>query len=169
MLAARNGNPQAVKLLVEGGADVNARERLRGTTALMWAASQRHPEAVKAAAGRRRRRGREVGRGRAAPQLHGQPREPARGGGRRRSGGRRAAAAGSTYEEQLALDQKQGRDLGGQRGLAQALGPDGLPLAGRGAAGRVTDTASRSRSGRRGPGRARTWCAAPSGRGAARR
>ena len=47
MLAARNGNPQAVKLLVEAGADVNARERLRGTTALMWAASQRHPEAVK--------------------------------------------------------------------------------------------------------------------------
>ena len=44
---SRNGNPQAVKLLIEAGADVNAREKLRGTTALMWAAEQRHPEAVK--------------------------------------------------------------------------------------------------------------------------
>ena len=34
-------------MLVEAGADVNAREPLRGTTALMWAARQKHPEAVK--------------------------------------------------------------------------------------------------------------------------
>ena len=34
--------------LLAAGADVNAREKLRGTTALMWAAEQRHPEAVKA-------------------------------------------------------------------------------------------------------------------------
>ena len=37
----------------------------------------------------------------------------------------RAAAAGITYDEQLAIDQKSGREVGGQRGLAQALGPDG--------------------------------------------
>src|SRR6185436_20709713 len=47
MLAARNGNPQAIKMLVAAGADANAKENLRGTTALMWAAEQRHPEAVK--------------------------------------------------------------------------------------------------------------------------
>jgi hypothetical protein len=47
MFAARNGNPRAVKLLIEAGADVNAREKLRGTTALMWATEQRHAEAVK--------------------------------------------------------------------------------------------------------------------------
>ena len=41
MFAARNGNPQAIKLLVEAGADVNAKETLRGTTALMWAAEQK--------------------------------------------------------------------------------------------------------------------------------
>ena len=35
-----------MKLLVEAGADVNAKERLRGTTALMWAVEQRHSEAV---------------------------------------------------------------------------------------------------------------------------
>ena len=48
MLAARNGNPDAVKVLIEGGAKVNVRESVRGTTALMWAAEQKHPEAVKA-------------------------------------------------------------------------------------------------------------------------
>src|SRR5262245_41850521 len=48
MLAARNGNPDAIKLLLSAGADVNAREPRRGTTALMWAVEQRHPAAVKA-------------------------------------------------------------------------------------------------------------------------
>jgi len=46
----------------------------------------------------------------------------------------RAVAAGRTYEEQLAIEQREGRDLGGQRGLAQPLGPDGLPLTGAAAA-----------------------------------
>jgi len=48
MFAARNGNPQAIKVLVGAGADVNAKESVRQTTALMWAAVQRHPAAVKA-------------------------------------------------------------------------------------------------------------------------
>jgi ankyrin repeat protein len=48
MLAARNGNPEAIKVLVAAGAEVNAKEPIRGTTALMWAAEQRHAGAVKA-------------------------------------------------------------------------------------------------------------------------
>src|SRR4029434_2606327 len=48
MFAARNGNPAAIKLLVAGGADVNATEAIRSTTALMWAAEEGHPAAVKA-------------------------------------------------------------------------------------------------------------------------
>jgi len=48
MFAARNGNPEAIKVLIGHKADVNAKEKLRGTTALMWAAEQGHPEAVKA-------------------------------------------------------------------------------------------------------------------------
>jgi ankyrin repeat protein len=48
MFAARNGNVDAIKVLVDHKADVNAKEKLRGTTALMWAAEQVHPEAVKA-------------------------------------------------------------------------------------------------------------------------
>ena len=46
MFAARNGNPDVIRLLVEAGVNVNAREPVRGTTALMWAVEQRHPEAV---------------------------------------------------------------------------------------------------------------------------
>ena len=48
MFAARNGNPAAIKLLVAAGADVNAKEALRSTTALMWAAEEGHAAAVKA-------------------------------------------------------------------------------------------------------------------------
>jgi ankyrin repeat protein len=48
MFAARNGNPRLVELFVNAGVDVNATENLRRTTALMWAAEQMHPDAVKA-------------------------------------------------------------------------------------------------------------------------
>ena len=47
MLASRNGNVDAIKVLIDHKADLNAKEKLRGTTALMWAAEQSHPAAVK--------------------------------------------------------------------------------------------------------------------------
>ena len=47
MMASRTGNVTAMKVLLDRGADVNAKETLRGTTALMWAADQGHPAAVK--------------------------------------------------------------------------------------------------------------------------
>jgi ankyrin repeat protein len=52
MTAARTGDPDVVRLLLEhvlehGGADVNAREPSYGETALMWAASENHPAAAK--------------------------------------------------------------------------------------------------------------------------
>src|SRR4029077_20452637 len=43
----RTGSPEAVKLLLDRGADVNAREQTLGENALMWAAAENHPEAVK--------------------------------------------------------------------------------------------------------------------------
>src|SRR5207244_6945195 len=46
MLAARNGQPETIYLLVRAGVQINAKEKLRGTTALMWAAEQKHPGAV---------------------------------------------------------------------------------------------------------------------------
>ena len=47
MMAARNGNLAALKFLLDHRANVNLKEDLRGTTALMWAAEQMHAEAVK--------------------------------------------------------------------------------------------------------------------------
>ena len=51
MLASRNGDVGAIKVLIDHKADVNAKEKLRGTTAIMWAAEQNHPAAVKLLAG----------------------------------------------------------------------------------------------------------------------
>jgi len=135
MFAARNGNPQAVKLLLEAGADVNARERLRGTTALMWAAEQRHAAAVKVLlASGADPAVKSAGAG--LPRNYMANRVNTRTVDLAQARRKRAADAGRTYEEQLAVEQKEGRELGGQRGLAQALGPDGLPLANPGARGR---------------------------------
>jgi len=47
MLTARNGNLAAIKVLLDHKADINAKEKLRGTMALMWAVEQVHPAAVK--------------------------------------------------------------------------------------------------------------------------
>jgi len=47
MLAAHSGNVDSIKLLVAAGINVNAKEMARGTTALMWAAEEGHPLAVK--------------------------------------------------------------------------------------------------------------------------
>ena len=47
MMASRNGNTDAIKVLLDHKANVNAKETLRGTTALMWAAEQSHPAAIR--------------------------------------------------------------------------------------------------------------------------
>jgi ankyrin repeat protein len=47
MMAARNGNVAALRALLDHKADPNLKENLRGTTALMWAVEQSHPDAVK--------------------------------------------------------------------------------------------------------------------------
>ncbi|HZL93955.1 MAG TPA: ankyrin repeat domain-containing protein, partial [Vicinamibacterales bacterium] len=127
MLAARNGNPQAVTVLLEAGADVNAREPIRGTTALMWAVEQKHPEAVKvllaAGADAKAKSG-----GAGLPRNYMAPRLNQRAVLLAQDRRRRAAAAGITYEEQLTIDQKSGVEVGGQRGLGQALDANGNPL-----------------------------------------
>jgi ankyrin repeat protein len=46
MLASRTGSVAAMKVLAGHGADVNAKED-HGTTPLMWAAAEGHPDAVK--------------------------------------------------------------------------------------------------------------------------
>jgi len=46
MDAARTGKAEAVKLLLAHGAQVNAREELRGQSALMWAAAENNVDVV---------------------------------------------------------------------------------------------------------------------------
>jgi uncharacterized protein len=46
MTAARTGNPDIVRMLIEHGADVNAKGDQYGETALVWAVSENHPEAA---------------------------------------------------------------------------------------------------------------------------
>ena len=47
MMASRTGKTDAVEALLETGAQVNAKETWGGTSALMWAAAERHAGAVK--------------------------------------------------------------------------------------------------------------------------
>jgi uncharacterized protein len=47
MFAARNGSVAAIRILLEHKAGLNAKETLRGTTALMWAAEQSQADAVR--------------------------------------------------------------------------------------------------------------------------
>src|SRR5690606_23618717 len=46
MAAARAGDIAAARLLLEAGADVNAKEEWGGQSALMWAAAQSQPEMI---------------------------------------------------------------------------------------------------------------------------
>src|SRR5262249_46099901 len=47
MTASRSGSLEAVTLLVDRGAGVNAEEKVRGQTALMWAVLENHPAIVR--------------------------------------------------------------------------------------------------------------------------
>ena len=127
MLAARNGNPQALRVLIEAGADVNAREPLRGTTALMWATEQRHPEAVKALLAAGANPSAKSG-GAGVPRNYMAGRVNTRVVDEARDRRLRAQAAGRTYDEQFEFERQNGVPMLGQRGLGQALGPDGQPL-----------------------------------------
>ena len=46
MTAARTGSVDVVQALIRGGADINAAVTATGSTALMWAVSERHPDIV---------------------------------------------------------------------------------------------------------------------------
>jgi len=103
MFAARNGNPRLIQLFVAAGVDVNAAEKLRKTTALMWAAEQHHPEAVQALlkAGANpalKSGGAGLPRNYMANRVNQQSVKEAQ---ERR---KRAAAAGRTYEQQLQFE-----------------------------------------------------------------
>ena len=127
MFAARNGNPQAIKVLLEAGADVNARETLRGTTALMWAVEQKHPEAVKALLAAGADLSAKSG-GAGLPRNYMANRVNLRAVAAR-AGPPQARGGGGPHLRRAARDRAEGGPRGRrQRGLGQALGPDGQPL-----------------------------------------
>jgi len=103
MFAARNGNPRLVELFLNADVDVNATENLRKTTALMWAAEQQHPDAVKTLL--------KAGANPAAksgpaglPRNYMANRVNQKSVQEAQERRRRAAAAGRTYEEQLQIE-----------------------------------------------------------------
>jgi ankyrin repeat protein len=166
MLAARNGNPEAIKVLVEGGAKVNARETVRGTTALMWAAEQKHPAAVKALlAGGADFGAKSAGAG--LPRNYLAPRVNTAVVKEAAERYKRAAAAGRTYDEQLKWERENGLNVGPptigeqlqrlQQQPQQAAAPAPPPS---------PATPARGNGGGRGRGGSGSGAAAAAGRGA---
>ena len=124
MFAARNGNVALIRRLVAAGVDVNAREELRGTTALMWAAEQRHPDAVTALLAAGADPG--IASGPAGlPRNYMAPRVDVRAVDEARARRQRAAAAGRTYDEQVALERRAPPAVVGQNTSGRA--PDASP------------------------------------------
>jgi uncharacterized protein len=127
MLAARSGQRDAIRLLAAAGVSVDAREPQRGTTALMWAVAQGHPDAVRTLLELGADPGAQSGPA-GLPRNYLAPRVNVRAVEQARERRQRAAEAGRSYEEQLAFEQRQGIDLGGQRGAFTPIGPDGEPV-----------------------------------------
>jgi len=150
MLAARNGNPDVIKRLVGAGADVNAAEPLRGTTALMWAAEQRHAAAVKMllelGADHHAKSGPAgLPRNYMAPRVNTAAVKDAQ---RRYA---EAVASGRSYEEQLEYEASQGAKISlGFRGILNSRRPElngGAPAPGSPAsAGSTTPSATATRA-----------------------
>ena len=105
MFAARSGNVALIRRLAAAGVDVNAREELRGTTALMWAAEQRHPDAVKALLASGADPGLASGPA-GLPRNYMAPRVDVRAVDAARQRRQRAAAAGRSYDEQVAIERR---------------------------------------------------------------
>ena len=129
MLAARNGNPEVIKVLLAAGVNVNARETIRGTSALMWAVEQHHPAAVKALLdGGADPAQKSAGAGLPRNYMSGKVNTAQVEAAAARQ--MRAAATGHTYEEQLKIEGVGGRFGGqdrsqlqnGQQGQGQGFG-----------------------------------------------
>jgi ankyrin repeat protein len=129
MLAARNGNPEVIKVLLAAGVNVNARETIRGTSALMWAVEQHHPAAVKALLdGGADPAQKSAGAGLPRNYMSGKVNTAQVEAAAARQ--MRASATGHTYEEQLKIEGVGGRFGGqdrsqlqnGQQGQGQGFG-----------------------------------------------
>ncbi len=106
MFAARNGQVDLIKRLVAARVDINAREDLRGTTALMWAVTERHSEAVRVLLAAGANPGVKSGPA-GLPQNYFAPRLNVKSVEEAQVRRRRAAEGGRTYAEQLELERRQ--------------------------------------------------------------
>jgi len=138
MLAARNGNPAAIKVLLAAGVDPNLREPKRDTSALMWAVEQQHPAAVKAlldggADVSARTGGSGLPRAYMANAVNTTVAEAVRRGGTARAEAARAGAAEAEARRQSIFNRGnrgRGGNAGGARGAAPTDGaavPDANP------------------------------------------
>jgi ankyrin repeat protein len=128
MFAARNGRVDLVTRLAAAGVDVNAREEIRGTTALMWAVSERHAGA--AAALLMAGADPAITSGPAGlPQNYIAPRLNVRSVDEARERRKRAATARRTYAEQLEAERQQGiAPTGVQPRLQDDNDDDNVPI-----------------------------------------
>jgi ankyrin repeat protein len=128
MFAARSGRVDLITRLVAAGIDVNARESIRGTTALMWAVSERHAGAVRALLAAGADPAMKSGPA-GLPQNYIAPRLNVRSVEEARERRRRAAAAGRTYDEQLEFERREGvAPTGPQARLLQDDSGDDVPI-----------------------------------------
>jgi ankyrin repeat protein len=137
MFAARAGRVDLIQRLVQAGVDVNAREALRGTTALMWAAEQHHPAAVRALLSAGADAGLASGPA-GLPQNYMAPHLNVRAVEEARLRRERAAAAGRTYEEQVNIERTQplGQGFSPTGRAVDALPTDDVELVQAGLVGR---------------------------------
>jgi ankyrin repeat protein len=127
MFAARSGRVDLIRRLVAAGVDVNAREGIRGTTALMWAVSERHAGAVRALLAAGADPAMTSGPAGLA-QNYIAPRLNVRGVEEARARRTRAAAAGRTYDEQLEFERRQGVAPTGPQARLQDDSGDDVPI-----------------------------------------
>src|SRR4029077_14351742 len=147
MIASRTGNVDAMKVLLDHGADPNAKEALRGTTPIMWAADEGHAAAIKLL----------IDRG-ADFKAHSAPNERGRGPALGKSGDPRRAVAALGASVAAGQPIPGLGQLGGLNGTPRAAGRGEIAAAaaagGRGDVTSVTGGGSRSGRGRGAAGNA---------------
>jgi ankyrin repeat protein len=133
MAASRTGNVEAMKVLIDRGADLQVKESLRGTTALMWAADEGHPAAVQLLI----ERGADLNaRSNPAPRGRGPALGKANDPRKAVAAQGAALAAREASPDLSALNALNERGAQGQRGAAAAAAGDDQDDAGGGGGGR---------------------------------
>ena len=136
MMAARTGNPDVMRLLLDHGGDANAKEGDRGQTALMWAASEMHPDVMRVLI--------EHGANVQTRTLAGAPPAPMGSDPSAGRGGRGAYPAAGRGQSSAAPDPTVAQPTAGQSATSQAARGAMPPVAARGRPDATPDTPDRA-------------------------